>query len=159
MEKWRTLFRRDRAIWSLKRWRLPGGALLAAVLGLFILISRQVAQACPPGTEHGMHSGRNAHTSLVNLAHKPRPAVSSSPMVAPFGLITSRSTDTSHGGGCNTHSCPCGCQTGCCSAGSAAIDVTISGLDLPKHSDLRLCVGLSGFVSHEPPPQFRPPRI
>jgi hypothetical protein len=157
MEQWRTIFRRG-AVWLLERWRVSGGAVLAAVLALFILISCQVAQACSPGMEHGMHSP-HTHNTLVNLPHKPRPAASIASTVAPFGFITSSSIGTAHGGGENAHSCPCGCQTGCCSAGSAAIDVTISSLDLPNHSDPRLCAGLTSLASHEPTPQFRPPRI
>jgi len=158
MGRWRTIFCRDRAIWSLERWRLFGGAILAAMLALFVF-SGQVAQACPLGMEHGMHGAHNTHNTLVNLPHKPKPAASIASTVAPFEFVTSRSIGTAHGGGGNAHSCPCGCQTGCCSTGSTAIDVTTSGLDLPEYSDLRVCVGLSGFVSHEPPPRFRPPQI
>lgn len=159
MEQWRTIFRRGRAISWRERWRVPGGGVLAAILALFVLISGQVAQACPPGMEHGMHGAPNTHTTLVNLPHKPRPAASIASTVAPFGFITSGSDGAAHGGGGDSHSCPCGCQTGCCSASSAAIDVAIYSLNIPDHSDLRLCARPTNLASHEPTPQFRPPRI
>ena len=159
MEQWHTVICRFRAIWSGERRQIFGAAGVFVILALFVLISGQVAQACPPGIEHGVHGVHSTHSTSVSVLHKLRPGLSITSTIAPVGLVTVASADTRHGIGGNGHSCPCGCQTGCCSAGSAAINVTISGFDFPEHSDFRLCARPSGLVSHEPAPQFRPPRI
>jgi hypothetical protein len=150
MERWHTIICRCRAIWSGGRRRVSGGVALVAILALFVLVSGQVAQACPPGMEHG------AHGALVNLPDKLTPAASIASTSAPTCLITA---DTGHCGGENGHPYPCGCQTGCSATGSAAIDVAISGLSFPEHSSLGLFEGPTGLVSVEPSPHFRPPPV
>jgi hypothetical protein len=132
----------------------PSSGLSALILTFFVLISGQAAQACP---EHGMHGAHNmsAHNMSVNVPPKGTPVIAST--IAPFELIAAGSGDADHKG--TAHSCPCGCQTGCCSACSAAIGVTISTIDFSEHSNVRPFPGLTSLVSHEPTPQFRPPRI
>jgi hypothetical protein len=156
MEQWHTIICRFRAIWLGEPPRIFGAAGVVVILALLVLISGQVAQACPAGIEHVAHS---THSTSVSVLHKLRPGVSITSTMEPVGLITVDSADTRHGSGGSGHSCPCGCQTGCCSAGSAAIDVTISSLNFPEYSDFRLCTGVSSLAPHEPAPQFRPPRI
>jgi hypothetical protein len=118
VEQWRTVICRFRPIWA--GVRRPVSAGLLVILTLLVLISGQAAQACPPGMEHGMHGTNNTQ---VSVAHKPGPAATIASTVAPSTPIASRSSEAGDSGASNADTCPCGCQTGCCTAGAAVIDI------------------------------------
>ena len=122
-------------------------AAMVLVIGLTTL-STGMAQACPPGKE----------STSVNIAHKAKRVVA----VMSVASMPSLTKDISLGGGqCCGGGAPShggGCANGCCSACSAAIDVTSSGAELPEGSIRHALPPQRGVFSMKPPPNLRPPR-
>lgn len=131
--------------------RLVGAMLAAVTLVLMVLFSGGEAQACPSGMKSG---------TSVSVAHQVKLTMVATSQVAstaneanPGRLVTGghHCAGTSHPGVSS-------CQTGCCSACSAVVGVSISSLQQPEEStDYGFSVQ-GGILSIKPSPHFRPPR-
>ena len=131
--------------------RLVGAVLAAVTLVLMVLFSGGEAQACPSGMKSGTSASVVHQVKLTMVATSP--VASTASEANPGRLVTG-----GHHCAGNSHPGVSSCQTGCCSACSAVVGVSISNLQQPEEST-DYGFSLQGEVlSIEPSPLFRPPR-
>ena len=91
--------------------------LLVTGLAMFMMLTAGAAQACPPGKDA---------SGSVSIEHKAKRAVAMMPATYAPALAKDISQAGGRCGGGGSHSYGVGCASGCCSACSAAIDVSNS---------------------------------
>jgi hypothetical protein len=131
--------------------RLVGATLAAVALVFMVLVSGGEAQACQPGMKSG---------NSVSLAHQIKPTMVAASQVAFTASDANPGRLASIGHRCagNSQSGVSSCNTGCCSACSAVVGVSISSLQPSDESIDHDFAAPNGIRSIKPPPHFRPPR-
>lgn len=124
--------------------------VLAAGVGMFLMLTTGMAEACPPGKDA---------SASVKVLHQAKRAVAMTAAVMPASAQAIPATSGQCCAGAPHSHHAVGCASPCCFACSAATEALDCSLALPDGSTRHRLSDDGRAVSTKPPPDFRPPRL